>query len=277
MKKIMTILAALAVALMLVGCAGLGKGFTSGTKWKKKMTVNGTSIEKTYRRFIKPLSTSTKVSAIKTKIVVDKTKSILTVGTGTNQKNVVVGLAFDFHQTGTGNNAKYDFVLIGFAPETKKFYIERYPEVLNEKAQTAASAMAEDQEDLGESGFDTDDGSMAAYKSFTGSITGSNSLTLSNTQESDDWFDAPTDSYTEDADSFEIEVQVKQTTKGTYEIYLGSKKVATYQGEVKDTDGETCIGKAAVYANSPKNTKVVATYISDKAKTTGLFVDDEDY
>ena len=279
MKKIMTILAALAVALMLVGCAALGKGFTSGTKWKKKMTVNGTNITTTYRRFIKPLSTSTKVSAIATTIVVDKTKSTLSVGSGTDQKNVVVGLAFDFHNHGTTTNPEYDFVLIGFAPATKLFYVEKYSNVSKANASTADTDMAEDQEDLGETGFDTDASSMADYLSFDGSFP----MKLQTSQIANDWKTAPTDSYDKDGDNgFEIYVQVAQsaTTKGTYDIYLGSQKVATYtpqeNANYKDANGYR-VGKAAVYANSPQGTKVVATYISDKTKTTGLFVDDEDY
>lgn len=274
MKKFMTILATLAVALMLVGC-GLGKGLTSGTKWKKKMTVNGTSISTTYRRFIKPLSISKKVSAIKTTIAIDTEKSTLTSVVNGKDKNAVVGLAFDFHQSGTTANPVYDFVLIGFAPATHKFYIEKYENVSKEGAKGADSAIDEGAEDLGNTGFDTNEDSMAAYKSFTGSI---GSMTLSEDQVENDWKDAPEDSYEENGDNgYEFYVQIKQTTKGTYTIYLGDTLVATYQGDIKDTDGKTCIGKAAVYANSPKGTKVVATYISDKTETVGLFADEEDF
>lgn len=267
MKKIVTIIAAAAVALTLMGCDMLGKGKTLGTKWKKTMTVDGTEITKTYRRFLKPLSTSKNVSAIKTTIAVDTEKSIIAA----DGKNAVVGLAFDFHKDTTAQ--AYDFVLLGFAPETKKFYIERYESVPYGKASSAEEAMAEDAEDLGSSGFDTDDGSMAAYKSFTGDFP----MALGNTQVTDDWKAAPAGSYKADGDNgYELYVQIKQATKGTYDIYLGTTKVASYKGSEKNDDGY-CVGGAAVYANTPKGTKVKVKYISDKDNTTGLFADEEEF
>lgn len=287
MKKIMTILAALAVALMLVGCAGLGKGLTTGTKWKKKVTVDGTSISTTYRRFIKPLSTSTKVSAIKTTIAVDK-NTVLTTTVDGQDKKAVVGLAFDFHNHGNAANPEYDFVLIGIQPNkddpgASKFYIERYTDVSKDSAKDADTDMADDEEDLGSKGFDTSTSAMGSYYSF--GTTGS-PLTIGNTLYSptdvvSDWNTVPANSYDKDGDNgFEFYVQVKQTSKGTYDIYLGTTRVATYtpieDAKYKDTNGYR-IGKAAVYANAPKGGKVIVKYISDKTETTGLFVDDEDY
>ena len=271
MKKIVTIIAAVAVALTLMGCDMLGKGKTLGTKWKKTMTVDGTEITTTFRRFLKPLSTSRNVSAIKTTIAVDTEKSILKSDASGKERNAVVGLAFDFHKDTTAQ--AYDFVLLGFAPETKKFYIEKYEAVPYGKAVGAEEAMAEDKEDLGSSGFDTDDGSMADYKSFTGSFP----MTLGNSQVDDDWKAAPAGSYKADGDNgYELYVQIKQATKGTYDIYLGTTKVGTYNGTVKDDDGY-CVGGAAVYANTPKGTKVKVKYISDKDNTTGLFADEEEF
>ena len=269
MKKIMTIIAAAAVALTLMGCDMLGKGQTTGTKWKKTMTVDGTEIETTYRRFLKPLSTSKNVTAIKTTIAVDTENSVLKSDASGRERNAVVGLAFDFHKN--TETKTYDFVLLGFAPETKKFYIERYASVSYDKAKSAEEAMEEGKEDLGSSGFDTNDGSMAAYVSFDGNFP----MAITENQIDDDWKVAPTDGYKADGENgFEIYVQVKQDTAGTYEIYLGETKVATYAGTEKDDDGN-CIGGAAVYANTPKGTKVKVKYISDKTATTGLFADEE--
>ena len=91
------------------------------------------------------------------------------------------------------------------------------------------------------------------------------------------WKAAPAGSYKADGDNgYELYVQIKQATKGTYDIYLGTTKVGTYNGTVKDDDGY-CVGGAAVYANTPKGTKVKVKYISDKDNTTGLFADEEEF
>ena len=283
MKKFMTIIAVAMLVLALTGCDTLGKGKTKGTKWKKTMTVDGTSITTTYRRFIKPLSTSRKVTDIKTKIVVDK-DSILKSDASGQERYAVVGLAIDFHATGTGSNKKYDMVLLGFQPEGKKFYLERYENVSADGASSADTDMDEETEDLGESGFDTNATSMNgdgddAYKSFYNSanVTTFSKVVTCDKYIGNDWMAAPAGSYdAEGDDGFEIYVQVKQPTAGTYEIYLGETKVATYQGTVKDDDGY-CIGGAAVYANTPKGTKVIVKYISDKDETKGLFADEEDF
>lgn len=282
MKKIMTILAALAVALMLVGCAALGKGLTTGTKWKKKMTVDGTNITTTYRRFIKPLSTSRRVSEIKTTIAVDKSTTLTAQVNGVDKK-AVVGLAIDFHEQGVGNNKKFDFVLIGIRPNKttpaeSQFYIERYVDVTKAKAETADTDMADDEEDLGSKGFDTSDSAMGEYYSFG---KGSFPRAIESTKRDadadyDDWNTVPAGSYNFNGENgFEFYVKVEQSADGKYEIYLGNTKVATYNSETKVN--QQSVGGAAVYANAPKGTKVIAKYISDKTATVGLFADEEEF
>ena len=289
MKKLMAVIAALAVALTLTSCDFLGKGKTSGTKWNKKMTVDGTSITNTYRRFIKKLSVSEKVTDLTTKIIIDKENSVLSSDDG----KAVVGLAFDFHSTGTGTNKEYDFVLIGFRPTPGAngtntagklgFYIEKYEGIKSDKASSAAEAMSEDKEDEGSTGFDTNDSSMGEgntpqYKSFTGAYP----MTLGG-YIPDDWKELPTEAYEDKEKTFEIDVKIEQKTAGTYDIYLGDKKVATYNGEVKCTDAKDknnngkCWGGAAVYANTPKGCKVVVKYQSDKEATKGLFADEDEF
>ena len=279
MKKIATIIVAVALTLTLMSCDILGKGKTSGSKWSKKMTVDGTNIEKTFRRFLSPLSSSRNVSEIKTTIAVDTTNSVLKADVNGEQKNAVVGLAFDFHKNATAKT--YDFVLLGFAPETKKFYIERYAAVpygkLSGKDATEVADIAEDAEDLGTPGFDTDEGSIADYVSFTGTIP---NLKISDKMVANDWYAAPEGSYKVDGENgFEFYIWIKQDTKGKYEIYLGpngEKKIGEYEGTVKDEEtGKLCVGGAAVYANTPKGTKLSVKYISDKDETVGLFADAE--
>ena len=286
MKKIMTILAAAAVALMLVGCAGLGKGFTSGTKWKKKMTVDGTNINYTFRRFIKPLSSSRRVSEIKTTIAIDKSTTLTSSASGTERK-AVVGLAIDFHEQGTGESKTYDFVLIGIQPNKEtpaesQFYIERYTNVSKANAGEADTDMADDVEDLGSKGFDTNASAMGSYYSF-GKKDSTHPYPLSlgtdlisPTDSYDDWNTVPSGSYNFNGENgFEFYVKVEQSTDGTYDIYLGTTKVATYAGET--TVNQLAVGGAAVYANAPKGTKVIAKYISDKTATVGLFADEEEF
>ena len=105
MKKIMTILAALAVALMLVGCAKFGDVQTSGTKWKKTFILNGTKADigdNEFSRGFVALSSSKKCSEIETTITLPKgNDNIFSVG----NKKSVIGLAFDVHLTKKGNNA----------------------------------------------------------------------------------------------------------------------------------------------------------------------------
>ncbi len=273
MKNMMAPFSALAVTWTLTSCDFLGKGKTSGTKWNTKMTVDGTKITTTFRRFIKQLSISEKVTDIKSTITIDKTKSTLTA----NTKNAVVGLAFDFHTTKTDGKKSFDFVLIGVAPETNKFYIERYTDIAADKAKNVDQELKEDETDAG---FDTDDGSMGDYVSFTGNV---GSMTIGTEQVNDDWKALPANAVAETDDSYVFDIQIKQETAGTYEIYIGDKKVATYEGTVKCTDAKDkknngkCWGGAAVYANTPKDCKVVVKYAQDKEATNGLFADEEEF
>ena len=303
-KKIF--LAAIAVAAFaFTGCADLlgkvGKGTTTGTKWNKTMTVDGTKkdlydttanpvVPKVgYRRFIQKIKATETVTNISTDIIIDLNKSTIHIddpyiGTG---GNAVVGLAFDFHTTGTGENAKYDFVLVGFAPNTKKYYVERYVDVLSAKASSAAQAMSDkEDEELEDAGFDSSDGSMGTYYNFkkTGDIL---KITTDTSITYDDWNDIPAGAYDEATGT--INVEIKQETPGLYEVYLGGTKVAEYEGETKSTEKnytDYAAGGVAVYANCPvsksydadknvgKGCKVKVKYSSDKEKTHGLFEED---
>ena len=307
-KKIF--LAAIAVAAFaFTGCDALmgklGEGTTTGFKWNKKMTVDGTDkklydesgvAQHAYRRFIKKIKANETVTNISTDIVIDTEKSDYhTDDAVKGGGNAVVGLAFDFH-TST-DKSKYDFILVGFAPETKKFYIERYFDVASVKASTAADAMADDAEDLGSIGFDSSDSSMGPYYNFEKDSNGI--LQITNKKDTDvpstysDWYDLPANALVidETAKTATVNVEVKQDTAGLYEIYIGGTKVAEYNGEVKIADDAKknpgfAQGGVAVYANTPvgktfdadkkvgSGTKVVVNYKSDKSKTNGLFEED---
>ncbi len=299
-KKIF--LAAIAVAAFaFTGCADLlgkvGTGTTTGTKWNKTMTVDGTKKDLykedgtaayAYRRFIKKIKVKESVTNIATEITIDPEKSTIhtdnaVIGGG----NAVVGLAFDFHTDAT--TKKYDFVLVGFAPYTKKFYIERYYDIEPENAKDADKEMDETAEDLGDQGFDSSAGAMGSYIDFDKGTDGILRISSKTTNKDDDWVDLPAGAY--DETTGKLNVEIKQETAGLYEVYLGGKKVAEYPGTVKiEKEGDDYNGFAqggvAVYANTPvgktydatekkgSGTKVVVKYASDKDKTHGLFEED---
>ncbi len=278
-----------------------GDGKTSGFKWNKKMTVDGqadklydkdTKAAKPdyfYRRFIKKIKADETVTNIATDIVIDLDKSTLKTDSPASGKNAgyaVVGLAFDFHTSDDKQN--YDFVLVGFAPErgeNGKYYIERYFNIATAKAESAAEAMADDVEDLGSQGFDSQDVSMGTYYNFKPDANGILKITDDTSTSYDDWIDLPAGAY--DKTTGTVNVEVKQETAGLYEVYIAGTKVAEYAGETKIPEDSKKLadknylgfakGGVAVYANTPmgtvqeKGTKVVVNYKSDKNKTHGLY------
>lgn len=283
-----------------------GDGKTSGFKWNKKMTVDGNDKElydktteealaNAYRRFIKKIKNDETVTNIATDIVIDLEKSVLATDTPKEGKGkAVVGLAFDFHTS--EDKTKYDFVLVGFAPErgdNGSYYIERYFDIATAKAQSAAEAMAEDAEDLGSTGFDSSDTSMGDYYNFEKDANGVLQITAKKASEDpagySDWQDLKAGDIEKSADgkTATIKVEIKQETAGLYEVYIAGTKVAEYAGETKIPEDSKKLadknylgfakGGVAVYANTPvgqkkgQGTVVVVNYKSDKDKTHGLY------
>ena len=313
MTKKLFLVAIATAAFALTSCEGLlagldtkngtgGDGKTTGFKWNKKMTVDGNDkdlydkdgnvLENAYRRFIKKIKANETVTNISTDIVIDLKNSVLQAeDPKEGQGKAVVGLAFDFHTS--ADKTKYDFVLVGFAPErgdNGSFYIERYFDIPTAMAKTAADAMAEvseitgegdDTDDLGNSGFDSSDVAMGHYYTFR-DADNDGIYTITDEKDGSDWLELPAGALVKDEKTATINVRVEQTTAGLYEIFVANKKVATYEGEVKiAADAKKNPGFAqggvAVYANTPvgktkgKGTKVVVTYKSDKKLTNGLF------
>jgi len=278
-----------------------GDGKTTGIKWNKKMTVDGQAKELYdkdtkaalpdyfYRRFIKKINAKETVTNIATDIVIDLDKSVLVTDspakTTVTKGYAVVGLAFDFHTS--EDKQKYDFVLVGFAPErgdNGQYYIERYFDIATAKAESAAEAMADDAEDLGSTGFDSKDTAMGSYYTFR-DADGDGVYTITDEIDGDDWINLPAGAY--DKTTGTVNVEVKQETAGLYEVYIAGTKVAEYAGETKIPEDTTKLseknykgfarGGVAVYANTPmgatqdKGTKVVVNFKSNKDKTNGLF------
>lgn len=263
MKKIMTILAALAVALMLVGCAKFGDVQTSGTKWKKTFILNGTKADigdNEFSRGFVALSSSKKCSEIETTITLPKgNDNIFSVG----NKKSVIGLAFDVHLTKKGNNDYYDFVLVGVRPEDGAFYVERYENI-------AKAALQEDMktEDQTINGAILNADSGPKYTSLDG-------------KSNDSFWASGNVSITDTEESKSFTISVTQSAKGVYVVKNGNKTLGTYNRSTNLSLDENSEGKAYgqifQYGNAPKGTKIKAVFESDKNKTVGLFADEEEW
>lgn len=250
--------AALAAAGMFVSCSDdAGNGDVEGKKDNATMTVDGTDsastkLEKAYRRYWKQLGTSEKVAEITTTVTIDLNQSVKGENGG-----YVAGFVFDMNKN-LADSTKFDFCLLGFNPDTKKYYLENY------KGLAALSSL------------DTDDTSL-----------GTNEGDISN----GDWTSAA-GHYKEDATAKTISfvVQLKQTTKKTYDIYMyapgGSATAATKIGSyTSDKTGaeitvngakttEYATGAIGVYGNVGQGNKIVATYVTDTDSVTGKFFDE---
>ena len=290
MKKSLMIITALCAVFALSGCAFKeGSGDSTGPKWNRTMTVDATTPDftesgKLYRRFFEQLGTKETVAQIQTTITVDKAeeKSII-VNPEDDTKRVVVGLIFDMQKN---DDNTYDLTVVGVQPHSNRYYVERYTKVSD-----TPSILEDESEDNSYSGFDSNETALA-NKENTTPYTKENGVTV-------DWADLPAGTYTgeDDSDSYSFDVSVKQSVPGKWDVYIGDVLVASYEGQTKhdkdtvisngkgnfskeyDDLGEDsakyAVGAAGVYANCPKGTKVTATYTSDKAKTYGLFIDEE--
>jgi len=265
MKKIMTVLAAAAVALTLVGCAKLGDVQTSGTKWKKTFKLDATGEIKdadgnaaTYCRGFAALSASKKCSEIETVITLPMTDG-KNITINTELQKSVVGLAFDVSLVEKEDGKKYyDFVLVGVKPADGGYYIEHYYDV--------------PQEALKES-MNTTDGTMGGqYEAVSGA------------EETGGW--AGTIIPYEDAskvatDGYKWTVKVTQETAGTYKVFINDVHKGTYTRTLTEAEAASKNGKAYgqifMYGNSPAGTKIEAVFTSDKDNTVGLFADEEEF
>lgn len=289
LKTLMS-LTALCAVFALSGCAFKeGSGDSTGPKWNRTMTVDATTPDftesgKLYRRFFEQLGTKETVAQIQTTITVDKSegKSIIANPTDTN-KRVVVGLIFDMQKN---DDDTYDLTVVGVQPHSDRYYVERYTNVSD-----TPSILEDESEDNSYSGFDSNETALANDDNTT-RYTKENGVEVG-------WAALPAGTYTgeDDSDSYSFDVSVKQSVPGKWDVYIGDVLVASYEGQTKhdkdtvisngkgnfskeyDDLGEDsakyAVGAAGVYANCPKGTKVTATYTSDKAKTYGLFIDEE--
>ena len=293
MKKLMAVIAAAAVALTLVGCQfGDMDKTTKQAGTKKNLTVsakNDAPAAKKYQRGWKQLGTKETVQALETVITIDaaKTKEFIKQNngkwevvesgtTGATEVNSVIGLIFDLHETtvkaADATEAKpagkyYDFVLIGYQPTGKKYYIERYVDI-PDGAFTNAS----------------DDGVFATANVYI-TPTSKNAFfePTSTTFVTEKTGKLPKsddeDGGTTDIALQQITVKITQATPGTYKINLGDKEWE-YKPEANadwtNKDGYR-IGGAGYYVNCPAGLAVKANFNSKNDNTIGLNADEEEF
>ena len=274
MKKITTILAAAAAALMLVGCADLaGTGKATGTKSNKTINVDATSantskpLNELYRRYIKQLGSSEKVAGITTTITFSEADCILegddvipVQGGGTKKGHAVIGFVFDLNKawvggqaaTDTNDSHPRDFYVFGFDPLDKKVYIEKYANV-NFKDE-----------------LDTNDGTVGTP--------------VETTVGNGAWYTLPSSEYAKYFEEKtvngkkEYTVVVKvEPSNGQYNIYMGEKLLGTTTAEKHfKNNANQAIGGVAGYANCPKGTKLKVNYKTDTSTVIGTFYADEE-
>lgn len=276
-KKILFSAIAL-TAMAFVGCKmSEGDGKLSGSKWDATLTKDSTKVgveeaSPAYGRFFKQLGTGEKVQSIKTLVTVntdgidgwvtEPEKGYYLVAKEGAEKATevhgVVGFIFDLHKsTAEADNegvwkkddTLYDFIIVGYRPSDKGFYVERYVNIpegsMDEYVTTSAFAPVADK-------YFTKTSSTAFEKG---------------TYDSEVTVDAEAKTH-----SFTVSVLQSDALPGSYVIMIGNKPVATYEGTIKNEKG-FAIGGAAAYANAPVGTIVKATFESDKDLTVGLFAE----
>ena len=281
-----------AAAVAFVGC-GMNEGDLNGkgSKWERTIEKDSTKVgvEKpspAYGRAFSQLGTKETVQSIKTLVTVYKDGMdgwVLETAEGSKEYTVakkgdskvdekgktinatevhgVVGFMFDLHKTKAKADAEsykegdtlYDFIIVGYRPSDKGFYVERY-------------------ENVPEGSMDdyvTTGGFGVATKCFTKT---SESIAF----EKGTYDSAVTTETTEDGenvDKFTVTIEQDDASKGTYTIKIGNKTVGTYKGLVTDEKSGYAIGGAGVYANAPIGTIVKAKFESDGDATVGLFLE----
>ncbi len=286
MKKIMTILAAAAVALTLVGCANFGDAKATGTKWEKTFNLDATkekkdadgNVAKNVRGFV-ALSTSKNCSKIETTITLpmkDAKNIPVVTEAGANQGHyTVVGLAFDVHVTKDANNKEfYDFVLLGVQPSTGYFYLEKYVNIAKDDLK---EDMNTNQGTIGNAVYAAKESAVEAGKASWISLDGKGNSTFASSNIKT--FDPATVT----TDGYSWTVSVTQDTAGTYVVKVGDKKLGEYtraltDAEKADTkhDGKA-YGQVFMYGNAQAGTKINAKFKSNKEATAGLFADEEEF
>lgn len=271
-----------AAAVAFVGC-GMSEGDLDGkgSKWERTIKKDSTTVgveeaSPAYGRAFSQLGTKETVQSIKTLVTVYTDGMdgwVLETAEGSKEYTVakkgaskvdekgktinatevhgVVGFMFDLHKTKVEGDTLYDFIIVGYRPSDKGFYVERYANV--------------------------PEGSMDDYVTTSGFGDATDFFTKTSPSiafEKGTYDSAVTPETTEDGENVhKFTVTIEQDKAGTYTIKIGNITVGTYEGIVTDKKSGYAIGGAGVYANAPIGTIVKAKFESDGDATVGLFLE----
>lgn len=276
---------------------------------KKNLTIGYKNLgnSKLYKRVWKQLGTFETVQSLKTQISIDMSKVTGTASTDgleadkatrtwmigdtgkveTKTTRAVVGLIFDLHETkaqeetvtdkGTTKKVTkkyYDFVLIGYRPATKGFYVEKYTNVPEDAFNEATN----------DTSFSDAEGITVDYiKSTTGVVTSATKFYIEGEADGVDetkiaTLTAPLGKGEDEtlfktkADPVEQQqftVTITQDTPGTYNIKLLGLEFNYKPDEPTDEKYKKAwykngyrIGGAGYYVNVPVDTEVAANFNS---------------
>jgi hypothetical protein len=317
-KLFLVAIATAAFALTSCGMAGgVGNGTDNFTKeeadkdkgTKKNLTIGYRNLgdSKLYKRVWKQLGDKETVQSLQTVISIDMSKvegkaspkeddpeKWVVDANGTKNTRAVVGLIFDLHETkakeetvtdkGTTKTVTkkyYDFVLIGYRPATKGFYVEKYTNV----PQDAFDAASND------SSFSDAEGIDVEYiPSTTGVVTTATKFYIEGAADGVDetkiaTLNAPLGkgedetlfkTKAEPVDQQQFTVTITQETPGTYNINLLGLDFVYTPVKTDDTPSKWYnskgyrIGGAGYYVNVPVDTEVAANFNSKNDITKGL-------
>jgi len=314
MTKKLFLVAIATAAFALTSCdalLGMGGGtgkntdnFESGEADKDKGTKKNLTIgyrnlgnSKLYKRVWKQLGTKETVQSLETKISIDMTKvagkaspsaddpEIWVVDeNGTKNTRAVVGLIFDLHQTKVkeeGEEGKkvtkkyYDFVLIGYRPATKGFYVEKYTDVPEDAFDAASNDSSfSDAEGIGVEYIPSTTGVVTSASKFyiEGAADGVDETKISTVTaalgkgEDESLFKTKADP----VEQQQFTVTITQDTPGTYNIKLLGMEFNYTPAEPEDAKLKKAwynsngyrIGGAGYYVNVPVDTEVAANFNS---------------
>ena len=270
--------ALIAASIALVGC-GMSEGDLDGkgSKWERTITKDSTKVgveeaSPAYGRAFSQLGTGEKVQSIKTLVTVytdgmdgyaedlgNGLYKVIETGTAEQAVHGVVGFMFDLHTSKAKEDNEgvwkkgdtlYDFVIVGYRPSDKGFYVERYANILEGSMDEFVS----------DGGFGKATDFITATKVAPYVYGYKNEVTSDVTEEG------------ENIDQFTVTIEQDDANKGTYKIKIGGELVGSYVGTVKNDEGYA-IGGAGVYVNAPIGTIVKASFESDKDATVGLFAE----
>lgn len=308
-KKIMAVVIAAVATLGMASCkfGDFKGGKQMGTK--KNMTVivdNDGTTGKLFKRGWSQLGSSETVSAIETKITIDMSKvtgyakdtsttnvpnwvPAESTDTGAQAVNVVIGLIFDLHSTTVKADAAtaekpagkyYDFVLVGYQPATKRYYIERYEDVPDGLFEQASNKGSFDEVAKEVKQFE---GVKVTYITETSAdVAWQKTSDADKAKVGKDLADGllPVDEDThiaaETVKLQELTVKVTQATDGTYVINLGDRDwpyTPTDVDATKQKNGKR-IGGAGFYVNCPAGLSAKANFNSDNDNTIGLLAEE---